>query len=233
MSGNLIRILIVEDHQLVADALAALLNQQPDMVVVGNAGSVAGSAPSAIELCPDVVIVDFRLNDGTGADAARAIVQSGCDAKLIFLTRDESDTVRLAAIEAGASAVLYKSSAASQMIDAVRAVAAGRTLIALGTIATLFNVRRDMDRRRNRLTRREREILSLMAEGTPNREIATWLGISYVTVRTHVRNLCNKLAAHSKVEVLVKPQQLHLIDWQAVGVHAASSATGVAGSSLN
>lgn len=211
LSSNLIRILIVEDHQLVADALEALLNQQPDMVVVGNVGSVADSAARAKELCPDVVILDFRLNDGTGADAAMAIWQAGCEANAIFLTRDESDTARLAAIEAGASAVLYKSRASVEVIDAVRTVAGGGTLIPRGTIAALFNKGRQMDGQRDRLTSREKEILSLMAEGTSSREIATRLGISYLTVRSHLRNLGTKLAAHSKLEIVVKARELALI----------------------
>jgi DNA-binding NarL/FixJ family response regulator len=207
-----IRILIVEDHQLVADALEALLNQQPDMLVVGNVGSVADSAPRAMELCPDVVIMDFRLNDGTGADAAEAIWQAGCEASFIFLTRDESDAARLAAIEAGASAVLYKAKAAVELINAVRTVADGGTLIPRGTVAVLFNKGREMDGQRDSLTTREREILSLMADGTASREIATRLGISYLTVRSHIRSVAGKLSAHSKMEAVVRARELALIN---------------------
>jgi two-component system response regulator DevR len=212
LSSKPIRILIVEDHQLVADALEALLNQQPDMVVVGNSGSVADAAPRATELSPDIVIMDFRLNDGTGADAAVAIWQAGCEASVIYFTRDESDTVRLAAIEAGASAVIYKSGAAAELIDAVRTVAGGGTLIPSDTIATLFNKLRQIDGRRDKLTSREREILSLMAEGAPSREIAAKLGISYLTVRTHIRSLGGKLNCHSKLEVVAKARELALIN---------------------
>jgi DNA-binding NarL/FixJ family response regulator len=207
-----IRILIVEDHQLVADALEALLNQQPDMLVVGNVGSVADSAPRAMELSPDVVIMDFRLNDGTGADAAEAISQAGSEASFIFLTRDESDAARLAAIEAGASAVLYKAKAAVELINAVRTVADGGTLIPRGTVAVLFNKGREMDGQRDSLTTREREILSLMADGTASREIATRLGISYLTVRSHIRSVAGKLSAHSKMEAVVRARELALIN---------------------
>ena len=210
--GDLIRILIVEDHQLVADALEALLNHQRDMHVLGSVASVADSARRATDLCPDVVIMDFRLDDGTGADAAAAIWQAGCEAKVIFLTRDESDATRLAAIEAGASAIVYKSRAAVELIDAVRAVAEGGTLIPVGTIATLFKKSRETDYQRDRLTSRERQVLSLMAEGTSSRDIAATMAISYLTVRTHLHNLGNKLAAHSKLEVIVKARELSLID---------------------
>lgn len=211
-SGNPIRIFIVENHQLVADTLAAFLNQQPDMLVVGNVGSVLEAATRASAASPDIVISDFHLNDGTGADAAAAIWQTGCEARLIFLTRDENDAVRLAAIEAGASGVLYKSRAASEVIDGVRTVAGGGTLIPPHAVATLLKARRDIDCQRESLSRRETEVLRLMANGAPSREIAARLGIGYVTVRTHLRSLSGKLAAHSKVEAIVRARALDLID---------------------
>jgi DNA-binding NarL/FixJ family response regulator len=207
--GGPIRILIVEKQQFIADALLALLSQQPGMVVVGNVGSMAESAP---ELNPDIVILDFRLNDRLAADAARALYQERSEAKVIFMTEDESDNVLLAAIDAGASAVLYLSTAAAQVIDAIRTVAIGGTLIPPHTIATLLTNRRKTVGVRDSLTSRELEILRLMAEGISNRDIAGKLGISYVTVRSHIRNLAGKLAAHSKLEVLAKAQELDLVE---------------------
>src|ERR1700693_6630 len=119
-------ILVVDDHRIVADALAALLNQQPDMLVVGNAGSVADSAARGMELSPDVLIVDFRLSDGTGKDAIHAIRAVGCMANVIFLSRDDSERAHYAAVEAGASAFIHKSRATAELIDAVRCACAGR-----------------------------------------------------------------------------------------------------------
>jgi DNA-binding NarL/FixJ family response regulator len=206
-----IRILIVEKQRFVADALEALLSLQPGMLVVGNFGSVADSAPNAHELNPDIVILDFRLNDGIVADAARAIILARSEAKVIFLTNDEGDDVLLAAIESGASAVLYMSTAAAEVINAIRIVADGGSLIHPHKIATLLTNRRATNRVRDRLTGRETEILRLMSAGTSNREIATRLGISYVTVRSHIRNLSGKLAAHSKLEVVAKAQELDLV----------------------
>jgi two-component system, NarL family, nitrate/nitrite response regulator NarL len=178
---------------------------------VGNFGCVADTTPNAQELNPYVVILDFRLNDGMAADAARAISQARSEAKVIFLTSDETDDVLLAAIDSGASAVLYMSTAAAEVINAIRVVADGGSLIPPHTIATLLTNRRRTDGVRDSLTSREREILRLMSEGTSNREIATRLGISYVTVRSHIRNLSGKLAAHSKLEVVAKAQQLDLV----------------------
>lgn len=212
--GHPIRILIVEKQQFVADALQALLSQQPGMVVVGNIGSVPDPLPRAPESSPDVVILDFHLNDELAASAARTISRAHTRAKVIFLTHDVCDNVILAAIDAGASAVLHMSTAATDVIDAVRDVADGRTLIHPQTIATLLQQRREADGVRDSLTAREREILRLMAEGNSNREIATKLGIGYVTVRSHVRNLGSKLSAHSKLEIVAKAHLNDLVDSQ-------------------
>ena len=206
------RVLIVEDHQVVADGLSALINDQDDMTVVGTAGSVSDSILRATELMPDVVLMDFRLGDGTGADASMAIRQVRPETKLVFLTREDSDAARFAALEAGASAFLHKSRAASEVVDAIRAVAAGRSLFTPRTISALLNKRREAETQLERLTPREKEVLRLMAEGAASRDIASRLGISYTTVRTHIRSLGSKLGVHSKLEAIVKARELALVD---------------------
>jgi DNA-binding NarL/FixJ family response regulator len=211
-SSNPVRVLIVEDHQIVADGLRALLNDQKDMTVVGIVGSVAESGASAAELLPDIVLLDFRLNDGTGADAAAAIRRVAPNAKHIFLTREDSDVARFAALESGASGFIHKSRAAGEVVDAIRTVAAGGTLITPSTIAALINRRRHSDGQRESLTAREKEVLRLMAGGLSSRDIASKLGISYATVRTHIRSLDAKLGVHSKVQAIVKARELALID---------------------
>src|SRR3981189_2589315 len=206
------RVLIVEDHQVVADGLAALINDQKDMVVVGQAGSVSEAVSRAAELSPDVVLMDFRLTDGTGADAGAGIRQIRPEPKLIFLTREDSDAARFAALEAGASAFLHKSRAAADVVDAIRVVAAGGTLFPPRTISALINKRREMESQLERLTSREKEVLRLMAEGMASREIASKLGISYTTVRTHIRSLGSKLGVHSKLEAIIKARELALVE---------------------
>jgi RNA polymerase sigma factor (sigma-70 family) len=206
------RVLIVEDHQVVAEGLAALINDQDDMRVIGSAASVADSVAKAVELKPDLVLVDFRLTDGTGADAATAIRQMRPDTKLIFLTREDSDAARIAALEAGASGFIHKSRAAQEVVDAIRAVAAGGSLFTPRSIAQLLNTRREVESQLERLTPREKEVLRLMAEGTSSREIASRLGISYTTVRTHIRSLGSKLGVHSKLEAIVKARELALVE---------------------
>ena len=212
MTDSAIRVLIVEDHQVVAEGLSALLNDQPDITVVGSATSVADSVTRVVELNPDVVLLDFRLADGTGADAGMDIRQVRPDIKLIFLTREDTDAARFAALEAGASAFIHKSKAASEVVEAVRVVGRGGTLITPRTIASLLNKRRAMDSQLESLTPREKEVLRLMAEGISSREIAKKLGISYTTVRTHIRSLGSKLSVHSKLEAIVKARELALIE---------------------
>jgi RNA polymerase sigma factor (sigma-70 family) len=206
------RVLIVEDHQVVAEGLAALINAQKDMTVVGNVGSVAESISVVSDLNPDIVLMDFRLTDGTGAEAGAGIRQVRPDTKLIFLTREDSDAARFAAIEVGASAFIHKSRAASEVVDAIRVVAGGGTLFTPRTISSLLNKRREMESQLEKLTAREKEVLRLMAQGTSSREIASKLGISYTTVRTHIRSLGGKLGVHSKLEAIVKARELALIE---------------------
>ena len=198
------RVLIVEDHRVVAEGLAALINDESDMQVVGNVGSVAETAQAASDLNPDVVLLDFRLPDGTGPDAAAAIRAVQPAAKMIFLTREDTDAARFAAVQSGASAFLHKSRAAAEVVAAIRDVARGRMLITPRTIATLLAKRRAIEAQLERLTPREKEALRLMAEGLSSRSIAAELGISYTTVRTHIRGLGSKLAVHSKLEAIVK-----------------------------
>ena len=212
MKASPTRVLVVEDHQVVAEGLAALINDQKDMKVIGHAGSVAESIARSAELEPDLVLIDFRLTDGTGVDAAAGIRQVRPDTKLIFLTREDSDAARYAAVEAGASAFIHKSRAAQDVVDAIRTVADGGTLFTPRTIAQLLNNQRESEAQLERLTPREKEVLRLMAEGTSSRDIARRLGISYTTVRTHIRSLGSKLGVHSKLEAIVKARELALVE---------------------
>jgi DNA-binding NarL/FixJ family response regulator len=206
-----IRVLIVEDHRVVAEGLAALINHQSGMHVVGEAGSVAESIAAVTEIGPDVVLLDFRLPDGTGAEAAAGIREVRPEVKVIFLTREDSDSARFAAVQAGASAFIHKSKAASEVVAVIRNVARGQMLITPRTIATLLAKRRAIDAQLETLTVREKEVLRLMAEGLPSRGVALRLGISYTTVRTHIRSLGSKLGVHSKLEAIVKARELGLI----------------------
>ncbi|HEX9098837.1 MAG TPA: response regulator transcription factor [Candidatus Dormibacteraeota bacterium] len=212
MTERPIRVMIVEDHQMVTDGLAALMEGEPDMIVVGTAGSLAESVERAVEQAPDVLLLDYRLPDGTGAEAGARIRELRPDAKLIFLSRDDSDTVRIAAMEAGASAFVHKSRAAAEVMETIRAVASGRNLFTPQVIATLLSQRKATSEQVQRLTPREREVLRMVATGQSSRAIAARMGISYATVRTHIRSLGHKLDVHSKLEATVKARELGLVD---------------------
>ena len=206
-----IRVLIIENHQVVAEALEALVNEQPGLAVIGSLSSVADSRSYTTPDGPDVLLVDFHLTDGRGTEAVHALRAIGCRARVIFLSHDDSDFAHLAAIEAGASAFLHKSEAPSALIHAIRIVAEGQSLINPSAIAELIGKSRDVEAMRSSLTQRELEVLRLMAEGRATRDIAAQLGISYTTIRTHIRSISHKLGSHSKIEVVVRARELALV----------------------
>jgi DNA-binding NarL/FixJ family response regulator len=211
------RVLIVEDHQVVAEGLAVLLDEQPDLDVIGWAASVADAERLAAAEPADVVVLDYWLPDGTGAQAVAALRAYRPDATMVFLSADDSDEVILAALEAGASGYLVKSAGGADVAVAVRRAAEGEILMPARQLAALLTRRREQARQQTErsrqmasLTARERQILGLMSEGMDNREIAVRLGISYATVRSHVRHLLGKLGARSKLEAVVRAADWNL-----------------------
>jgi DNA-binding NarL/FixJ family response regulator len=206
-----IRILIVENHQLVSDSLGMLLDGQPDMEVIGYANSVGDASELSASVQPHVVVMDFHLDDGNGRDAAIAIRMTHPAARFLFLSRDVSDEARMAAIQAGASAYLHKSSDSAELIDAIRRVARGESLISPGSIALLLSRNRDRESLRESLSPREREVLQLVADGIPTRQVALKLAISYTTVRTHLRSISAKLGARSMLSAVATARDLELV----------------------
>lgn len=206
-----IRVVIVENHETVLDSLERLLNAQPDMEVVATARSVDEAVSLPAGLAPDIVVMDFHLDDGTGRDATIAMRGLHPRARFVFLSRDGSDDTRLAAVEAGASAYLLKSGPASEVIDAVRRVTQGETLISPNQIARLVSKGRDRAHVRDSLSPRELDVLELMADGVATREIGHRLGISYSTVRTHVRSISAKLGTKTMVNAVLTGRELELV----------------------
>ena len=209
--ADLTKVLIVEDHRVVAEGLWALLAEYSDLTVVGWADSVAEVVPMAKELGPDVALVDFRLPDGTGADAAAAIRANDPSTAIVILSADASDSALLAAVEAGACGYLLKSASGDEIADAIRSAAEGETLIPASTLVEVLARHRETARssaqqteRLESLTPREQEILTLMSQGLDNRAVAERLSISYATVRTHVRKILEKLEVRSQLEAVAK-----------------------------
>jgi len=212
-----IRVMIIEDHPVVAEGLSSLLTDYPDLEVVAGAMSVAEVSRALAAGSPDVAVIDFHLPDGTGADAADVIRARSGSTAIVFLSADDTDEPLLAAIEAGASSYLLKSSSGEEIVHSIRAAAAGETLIPAATIAAALARRREIDREQAsqaqllaRLTPREKEILGLMIHGADNRAVAERLQISYATVRTHVRSILTKLDARSQLDAVAKAVQLGL-----------------------
>jgi two-component system nitrate/nitrite response regulator NarL len=210
--GSPIRVIIVENHQLVSESLGLLLDAQQDMEVVGKATSVAEASALPRHLAPHIVVMDYHLDDGTGHEAAIAMRETYPNVRFVFLSRDDSDDARLAAVEAGASAYLHKSTPALEVIRAIREVARGASLISPAMVARLVSHGRDREHIRERVSPRELEVLHLMADGVATREIARRLGISYATVRTHVRSISQKLGARSMVHAVVAARELDLVN---------------------
>lgn len=213
-----IRILLVEDHPIVAEGLRLTLSHSDDLEVVGTAEGVAEARGLAAELRPDLVLLDYHLPDGTGADAARAIREAVPAAVLVMLTADASDDAMISAIEAGVAGYVVKSEAIAGIAQAVRRAAAGEMLIPATVLTALLarlQQRRQHDARREqlkeRLTPREAEILERMAHALDNQSIAEQLGITVATVRVHVQNVIEKLGAHSRLEAVILAQEFRLL----------------------
>jgi DNA-binding NarL/FixJ family response regulator len=212
-----IRVLFVEDHQLLAEALAAMLAREPDMEVVGTAGSVADAKVMARERV-DVVLMDYRLPDGTGADATRAIKARWPAARVVMLTAVKDDETVLESIQAGADGYLTKDRAAEDVVQAVRAAYAGETLLPRSVIVEIARrVAAAKERGDDRklvepLTPRELEVLRALTDGLSTPEICEKLYIAPNTLRTHVQNIMGKLRVHSKLEAVAFALKNRLVE---------------------
>lgn len=207
-----IHIVIVDGQRLVGEALAALLNTESDMEVVANVDFGGISGVAGMDRCPDVAIVDFGGDAPAAAQAAQDLRRSGCDARMIVLAdRIVSFRVVLAAIQAEACAIVSGAEPAARLVRAIRLVSAGKSLMQPSMLSSVLRDRRAREASLRRVTRREMDVLRLMSAGRGSRQIASALGIGYSTVRTHMRNLAGKLAAHSKLEIVARAYELDLI----------------------
>ena len=202
-----IRVLLVDDHQLLTGALSEMLGREPDITVVGVAGTVATAKAMARDRL-DVVLMDYRLPDGTGAEATRAIKARWPAARVVMLTALTDDETVLESIQAGADGYLTKDRAIDDVVNAVRAAYAGETLLPRSVIVGIAQriataKEHDTERRQiEPLTARELEVLKALTEGLATPEICDRLFIAPNTLRTHVQNIMGKLRVHSKLEAV-------------------------------
>lgn len=196
-----VSVLIIDDHRLFAEALAQALGEEPRIRVVATAASLAAGLEAAGQHAADVVLLDYRLPDGTGLDGLSAIRRAAPHAAVVMVTGTEDDRVLLKAVEAGCAGFVTKSGDLDELQQAVLRAAAGEATISPALLTRLLGrLSRGPTTVGGELTAREREVLQFIAEGLPNAEIAKRLSLSVNTVRNHVQAVLTKVGAHSKLE---------------------------------
>lgn len=193
-----IRVLLVDDHEVVRMGLRTVLRQNHSITVVGESGSVADAVEKAQKLKPDVILMDVRLPDGSGVEACRDIVASGSSAKVIFLTSFADDDSVLAAVLAGAHGYVLKEIDAASLLGAIRSVAEGRSILDPAVVERTLSWVRDLAASQkipgaDRLSEQEERVLALIAEGQTNKEIAAAMNLSDKTVKNYLSHVFRKL----------------------------------------
>ncbi|HEY1737273.1 MAG TPA: response regulator transcription factor [Acidimicrobiia bacterium] len=203
VTSSNIRIAIVDDHSMFVQAITQLLDREPDIEITGGANTVADGLRLVAETQPDVAIVDFQLPDGDGASLTAAIGKASPATRVMILSGSDAEQHVVAAVDAGCAGFVSKARAADDLGAAVRTVHSGETYIEPKLLAHLLpRARRSYHRVGDDLTKRELEILRLLADGLTNEAIAANLVVSVHTVRNHVQNVLRKLDAHSKLEAV-------------------------------
>ena len=200
-----VRILLVDDHEVVREGLRALLVRREGFQVVGQAGSVAESIIEANRTRPDVVVMDVRLPDGSGIEACREIRETLPDTRVIILTSYADDDAVFASILAGASGYVLKQTRGRAVVDAVAAVARGESLLDPGITRKVMERLRSGKEKKgddplDALNERERAILQLIAQGKTNKEIAAEVFLSDKTVKNYVSSILTKLNLRRRSE---------------------------------
>ncbi len=206
-----IRVFLLDDHEIVRRGIADLLSAEADLDIVGEAGSAAEALARIPAARPDVAVLDARLPDGSGIDVCRDIRSQLPSVRCIILTSYDDNDAVFAAVMAGASGYLLKEVRGSSLVDAIRQVASGRSLLDPSVTERLLDKLRQpaaVDQRVASLTEREREILDLIAEGLTNRQIGERLFLAEKTVKNYVSGLLAKLGMQRRTQAAVYGSQL-------------------------
>lgn len=207
--SEVIRVLVADDHAVVRAGIVALLAAEPDIEVVGEAVDGEDAVSRALELRPDLVVMDVRMPRLTGDVATSRIREQAPEVRVLVLTTYESDASILSAIEAGASGYLLKAAPADELIAGVRSVAAGEVTLSPAIAAQL--VARMREPATASLTARETEVLRLVADGLTNREIGERLFLGESTVKTHLLCTFEKLGVNDRTRAVTLAMQRGLI----------------------
>lgn len=205
------RVFLLDDHEVVRRGLRDLFESEPDLVVVGDCGSAVEAGPLLETLRPDVAILDARLLDGNGVDVCRAIRSAHPEVRALILTSYDDEEALFAAIMAGASGYLLKQARGNELVEAVRRVAAGQSLLDPAVTHTVLDQVRSRSARAGALaclSDREHEILLLVGEGLTNRQIAARLFIAEKTAKNHVSNLLGKLGLERRTQAALLAARL-------------------------
>jgi DNA-binding NarL/FixJ family response regulator len=208
--GGPIRVLLADDHPVVRAGLTGMLAAEPDLVVVGEAGSGDEAVAMARELRPDVILMDLRMPAGDGVSAIGRIRAGLPAAKILVLTTFDTDADILRAVEAGAAGYLLKDLPRAELALAIRAAARGETVLAPAVAGRLLTRIRGGARREvppEALSARETAVLGLVARGLTNAEIGRQLFISEATVKTHLTRACGKLGVSGRTAAVARALQ--------------------------
>ena len=200
----MIQILIADDHGVVRSGIAMLIERQADMSIVGEAADGIEAVDLALAVRPDVAVLDVSMPGLTGPQAARQIHAQDDGIRLLMLSMHEDERYFFDALDAGALGYVPKRAADSDLIDAIRTVAAGRTFVSSTTQQALMRrwLEEDPATRREELTARELEVVKLIAEARTNRQIAEALKVSEKTVESHRGNVLRKLGMRDRVDLV-------------------------------
>ncbi|KDN59612.1 MAG: response regulator transcription factor [Exiguobacterium sp.] len=208
----MIRVVLIDDHEMVRAGVSAFLSTQPDIEVVGEASDGATGAELAIAEKPDVVLMDLVMEPVDGVESTKRIKASWKEAKILVVTSFLDDEKVYPVIEAGAMSYVLKTANANEIADAIRQTAAGNPVMAAQVTGKMLErLRHPETTLHESLTAREREILQLMAEGKANQVIADELYISLKTVKTHVSNILTKLDVYDRTQAVVYAFQHNLV----------------------
>jgi len=196
-SPDRIRILIVDDHPLLREGVVSLVEKQKDMLIVAEASNGKEALQLFQQHIPDVTLMDLRLPEMDGVDVMTAILAEFPDAKIIVLTTFSGDAQILRALKAGARGYLLKDLLRKELLEAIRTVQAGRKRIPPGIAAQIAEHATDTT-----LTRRELEVLQLIATGNPNKLVADKLSVTEDTIKMHVKSILSKLGANDRTHAV-------------------------------